>query len=122
MIEVPATFAVESFSVMITHTAAMNHAVSSSWCSINWSTFRGMTIAEAVATDNHVIKGIVVLVFNLIMRVEQVITQCVELKKLHSEVGDLQHLLYPQAVGVLNLKGWVQHSKNHLSLCGWFNV
>lgn len=51
-----------------------------------------MAIAEAVAADDHVVEGVVVLLGDLLAVVEQVVAQRVKLEELDAEVGDLQHV------------------------------
>lgn len=70
----------------------MYHALSSYRGSIDWGALRGVTVAEAVSTDNHVVEGVVVLLRHLIAGVEQVVAQSVEFDELHPEVSDFQHV------------------------------
>lgn len=52
----------------------------------------GMAIAEAVATDDHVVEGVVVLLSHLITGIEEVVAQRVELGEVYPQVCDLQHV------------------------------
>lgn len=51
---------------------------------------RSVAIAEAVAADDQLIHGVVVLLFDLHSRVEQVVTQSVQVSEVHTQVCDLQ--------------------------------
>lgn len=68
------------------------HALGSGGGSIDRGALGGVAVAEAVAADDHVVEGVVVLLRHLVARVEQVVAQRVELDELHPEVGDLQHV------------------------------
>jgi hypothetical protein len=59
---------------------------------IDRGTLGGMSVAEAVAADDHVEEGIVVFLCDLVSRVQQIVTQCVELTELDTQVSDLQHV------------------------------
>ena len=74
-------------SVCETHHALKVHS-----CTVNRGTLGGVAIAEAVATDDHVVESVVVLLGDLITGVQQVVTQCVQLGELHSYVCYLQHV------------------------------
>lgn len=52
----------------------------------------GMAIAEAVATDDHVVEGVVVLLSHLVTGIEQVVAQRVEFGEVYPQVCDLQHV------------------------------
>lgn len=80
----------------------MYHALGSGGGSIDRGALGGVAVAEAVAADDHVVEGVVVLLRHLVARVEQVVAQRVELDELHPEVGDLQHVCtHTQEVRVL---------------------
>lgn len=70
----------------------MYHALGSSRCSIDRGALGGVAVAEAVAADDHVVEGVVVLLRHLVAGVEQVVAQRVELDEIHPEVSDLQHV------------------------------
>lgn len=51
---------------------------------LHWCTLAGMAIAEAVPAHHHVVNGIVVLLPDLHPRIQEVISQCVQLGELDS--------------------------------------
>lgn len=51
-----------------------------------------MSVAEAVSSDHHVVDGVVILLFDLYTRVQQVVSERVQFGELHPQVGDLQHV------------------------------
>lgn len=71
---------------------ASYHALGVGWCPGRRGTLRGMSIAEAVPTDNKLIEGIIVFLPDLPPRVKQVVSQCVKPSQVHTEVGDLQQV------------------------------
>lgn len=68
------------------------HSLISSRLSVDRRTLGGVTVAEAVSADNHVVDGVVVLLRHLLAGVQQVVSQRVQLYELHPEVRDLQHV------------------------------
>lgn len=118
VVEVLTVVTVQTLCVVVTHTVTMDHALCAYMYPIDRGTLGGMSVAEAVAADDHVEEGVIVFLCDLVSGVQQVVTQCVELTKLDTQVSDLQHVLYPGTVRVFNLKRWVQHPEYHLSLCG----
>lgn len=56
---------------------------------IHWRTLAGMSIAEAVPTNHHVIDGIVVLLSDLHPRVQEIISQRVQFGEFDSQICDL---------------------------------
>lgn len=56
---------------------------------IHWRTLAGVSVAEAVPTNHHVVDGIVVLLSDLHPRVQEIISQCVKLDELDSQICDL---------------------------------
>lgn len=68
------------------------HALSSSRRSIHRGALGGVAVTEAVAADDHVVEGVVVLLRHLVTGVEQVVAQRVELDELRADVCDLQHV------------------------------
>lgn len=70
----------------------MYHPLSSTRLSVHGGALRGVTIAEAVSSDHHVVESVVVLLCHLVTGVQQIIAQRVEFDELHSQVCDLQHV------------------------------
>lgn len=56
-----------------------------------------MAIAEAVAADDQLVHGVVVLLLDLHAGVQQVVTQGVQLGEVHTQVSDLQLIYTMQA-------------------------
>ena len=69
-----------------------HHALGSYRGPVHGGALGGVAVAEAVAADDHVVEGVVVLLRHLVAGVEQVVAQRVELDELHPQVGDLQHV------------------------------
>lgn len=69
-----------------------HHPLGSGRCSVDGRALRGVAVAEAVATDDHVVQGVVVLLCHLLAGVEQIVAQRVELRERDLEVRDLQHV------------------------------
>lgn len=95
MIEVLTLLTVETTGIVFADTGPMHHALGVGWCPWRRGTLRGMSIAEAVPTDNKLIEGIIVFLPDLPPRVKQVVSQCVKPSQVHAEVGDLQQVLNP---------------------------
>lgn len=57
---------------------------------IDGGTLGGVAIAEAVAADDQLVHGVVVLLLDLHAGVQQVISQSVQLGEVHAQVSDLQ--------------------------------
>ena len=56
---------------------------------IHWRTLAGVSIAETVPTNHHVVDGIVVLLPDLHPRVQEIISQRVQLDEFDSQICDL---------------------------------
>ena len=69
-----------------------HHALSGQPGSLDGGALRGVSIAEAVSSDHHVVDGIVILLFDLHTRVQQVVSECMKFGELHPQVGDFQHV------------------------------
>lgn len=50
----------------------------------------GVAIAKAVSTNDQLVHCVVVLLLDFCSRVQEVVSQRVELGEVHSQVGDLQ--------------------------------
>ena len=68
------------------------HALFSRRWLIDGLALGGVAIAEAVATDDHVIDGVVVFLCHLVAGIEQVVAQRVELGEVYPQVCDLQQV------------------------------
>lgn len=66
------------------------HALHMGWCPWCGCTLGGVSIAEAVATHDQLIQGIIVFLSNFAPWVEQVVPQCVQTSEVHPQVGNLQ--------------------------------
>jgi len=73
IVEVLATLTVETLGVMRALTLAKHHIRIVS-LTIEWQTTRGVTIAGAGTTHYHIIHGVIVLLFDLISIVQQVVS------------------------------------------------
>ena len=72
MVEVVALLAVETFGVMSAFTPSIDHignGLLSGLCDAS----AGVSIAGTAASDHHIIYGIVVLFFDLIARIKQIV-------------------------------------------------
>lgn len=69
-----------------------HHALIGLSGSLDGGTFWGVSVAEAVSSDHHVIDGVVVLLFDLYARVQQVVAKRVKFGELNPQVGDLQQV------------------------------
>lgn len=75
-----------------------------------------VSIARAGATDNHVGDGVVVLLTDLLTVIQQVVSQCVQLGEVDSQIGHLQHVLDVLRIGILNVHVRRQDAQNDLSV------
>lgn len=55
-------------------------------------TLRGVSVTEAVPPDHHIVDGVVILLFNLYTRIQEVVPERVQFGELDPQVGDLQHV------------------------------
>lgn len=89
MVEVVALFAVETFGVMGAFAPAVDHignGLLSGLCNASAS----VSIAGTATSDHHIVDGIVVLFFDLIARIEQIVAQIVKLGKINSQIRHFQ--------------------------------
>lgn len=56
---------------------------------IHWCTLAGVSVAETVPANHHVVDGVVVLLSDLHPRVQEIIPQRVQLDKFDSQIRDL---------------------------------
>lgn len=84
MVEILTLFTVQTFGVVITHAVTVNHALPGLAGSLNGGALRGVSIAEAVSSDHHVVDSVVILLFDLHTRVQQVVSERVQFGELHS--------------------------------------
>lgn len=75
-----------------------------------------VSIARAGSTDNHVRDGVVVLLTDLLAVIQQVVSQCVQLGEMDSQIGHLQHVLDVLRIGILNVHVRRQDAQNDLSV------
>lgn len=71
---------------------APHHALRVGLCPWGGRTLRGVSVAEAVATHNQLVEGVVVLLPDLAPRIQQVVAQRVQPCQVHPQVGDLQQV------------------------------
>lgn len=113
---------VQPFGVVFTHTSAMNHALAIPGDSLDWRTLRGMSITEAVSSDHQLIQRIIILLFDLLAGIEEVVAQRVQSGEINPQVGNFEKTLDPGAIRVSDWDCWIQHSVYHLSFCGRLNI
>lgn len=90
MIEILTLLTVEATSVVFADAGPVHHALHMGWCPWCGCTLGGVSIAEAVATHDQLIQGIIVFLSNFAPWVEQVVPQCVQTSEVHPQVGNLQ--------------------------------
>lgn len=88
VVEIHAQLTVQAFSVVSAHAVPMNHSFHFFVESIHGGTFTGMTIAEAVPSNHHIINSVIVLLSDFHSGVQKVISQGVQFHELDSQVGD----------------------------------
>lgn len=69
-----------------------HHALADLPRSLNGGTLRGVSVAEAVPADHHVIDGVIIFLLDLYARVQKVVSKRVQFGELDPQVGDLQHV------------------------------
>lgn len=69
-----------------------HHALPDLARSLDGGTLRGVSVAEAVPPDHHVVDGVIIFLFNLYARVQEVVAERVQFGELDPQVGDLQHV------------------------------
>jgi hypothetical protein len=122
-----ALLTIQTNSIMLAHTSSMDHDVvdtiisGHTLSSFDWGTFVCVAVAETVSSNDHLVQGVVVFVFDVISGIQQVISQSVQLGKVDSEVGDFQKILDPWCIRVIDGNEWFKHSVDHLSTIRWFN-
>lgn len=84
MVEIQTLLTVQALGIMPAHAVPMDHSFHFFTEALHWCTLAGMAIAEAVPAHHHVVNGIVVLLPDLHPRIQEVISQCVQLGELDS--------------------------------------
>ena len=72
---------------------------------------RRVTVTAATATNHHVVDGVIVLLLDLLSRVEKIVTQRVQLRESDTQIGHLEQLLNLIAVRVVDVNVRRQHFK-----------
>lgn len=102
--------AVGACCVVLTHTLSVYHVVRSRGLdrseAINRYTLISVAITEAAALDNEIIDCIVRKMLRLCVQVVSLTGTRLSFKQLHTEIGDLQLLLYFGTVRVLHIIWW----------------
>lgn len=73
-------------------THVTHHALPDLPRSLDGGTLGGVSVAEAVPPDHHVVDGVIIFLFNLYTRVQEVVSERVQFGELDPQVGDLQHV------------------------------
>ena len=61
---------------------------------VEWNTTRGVTVARARASDDHVVDGVVILFVDLRASIQQVVAQSVQLGEVNTQVCHAEKLCY----------------------------
>lgn len=89
VVEVIALFTVKSFGVMRAFAPSIYH-IGYGLLSRVGDTSAGVSIAGTAASDHHIVYGIIILFFDFISRVEQIIAQIVKFSEIDSQVCHFQ--------------------------------
>jgi hypothetical protein len=91
-----ALFTVRAGCVMRALALAVDHAVRVALIILHAFDLNAATcvaIAQATATHDHLVHGIIILFFDFVANVEQVVAERVQFGEIYSQVGDLQQVL-----------------------------
>ena len=110
VVQIQAAVTVVAGGEMATVTLAVDHTRHRALTGLR-NTARSVTVTTATATHYHVIDGIVVLLLDLLSRVEKIVTQRVQLRESDTQIGHLEQLLNLIAVRVVDVNVRRQHFK-----------
>lgn len=81
LVEVFALLTIETFGVMRAFAATVNHVWNGFLAGISFTT-AGVAIAGTAASDHHIIYGVIILFFDLLSRVKQIVAQIVKFSEI----------------------------------------
>ncbi len=95
VIQGQAPLAVDTVRVVLTHTLAVHHACGVRVVAsvLDRHALVGVAIAQAAASHHHLVQSVVVLLADLVSRVEQIVAERVQLGEVNTQVGDSEQVL-----------------------------
>lgn len=103
--KVLALFAVQTLGVVRTLATSMHHLAPGvgELQIVQRQAAVSVTIARARTSDDHLGNRVVIFLPDLLAIVQQIVTQCVQLGEVDTQVGHLQHVLDVFRIGILDV-------------------